>query len=175
MLRARYEMRGYIPSCSPKHGLFQIILKQALSHFRLLIGCVLLIAAGNAAAESYEIGQVWSYKTRPQEPNSTLMILRIDNSSGKLGTVIFIGLKELRVQHPSGKVFPSMSPLPFTKEALDQSVIKIVGKSDKLMSSDFGYAKWKEDQRAGKTRRTNAKPVAEVVNGLENGYIGIPR
>jgi hypothetical protein len=141
---------------------------------RLLIWCVLLIVAGSAAAESYEVGQVWSYKTRPQEPNSTLMILRIDNSS-KLGPVIFIGLKQLRVQHPNGRVIASMSSLPFTKEALDQSVIKIVGKADKLMSSDFGYAKWKEDQRAGKTRRTNAKPVAEVVNGLENGFIDVPR
>ena len=143
-------------------------------HLRLLIGCVLLIAAGNAAAESYEVGQVWSYNTRPQEPNSTLMVLRIDNSS-KLGQVIFIGLKELRVQHPSGKVLSSMSPLPLTKEALDQSVIKLVGKADKLMASDFGYSKWKEDQRNGKHPRTYVKPVAEVVNGLENGYIGIPR
>ena len=139
-----------------------------------LMWCALLMAAGNVAAEDYEVGQVWSYKTRPQEPNSTLMILRIDNSS-KLGAVVFIGLKELRVQHPSGKVFPSMSPLPFKKEALDQSVNQLVGKADKLMPSDFGYAKWKEAQRAGRTPPTYAKPVADVVNGLENGYIGIPR
>ena len=144
-------------------------------YLRLLIGCVLLIAAGNAAAESYEAGQIWSYKTRPQEPNSTLMILRMDNSSSKLGQVIFIGLKDLRVQHPSGKVFSSMSPLPFTKDALDQSVTKLVGKADKLMASDFGYSKWKEDQRNGKNPRTYVKPVAEVVDSLENGYIGIPR
>ena len=144
-------------------------------NLRLLICCVLLVAAGNATAESYEVGQVWSYKTRPQEPNSTLMILRVDNSSGKLGTVIFIGLKELRVQHPTGKVFPSMSPLPFTKEALDRSVIKLVGKTDQLMPSNFGYSKWQEALRQGRTPPTYARTVAEVVNGLENGYIGIPQ
>ena len=145
-----------------------------MRRWRQVIACALLMAAGIAAAENYEVGQVWRYKTRPQEPDSTLMILRIDNSSN-LGPVIFIGLKELRVQHPSGKVFPSMSPLPFKKEALDQSVTQLVGKADKLMPSDFGYSKWKESQRAGKTPPTYTQPVAEIVNRLENGYIGIPR
>jgi hypothetical protein len=144
-----------------------------MTHLRLLACCLFLSAAGDVLAENYEAGQIWSYKTRPQEPNSTLMILRIDNTS-KLGQVVFVGLKDLRVQHPSGKVFPSMSPLPFTKAALDQSVVKLVGKTDKLMPSNFGYMKWKEAQLAGKTPPTYAKPVAEIVNGLENGYIGIP-
>ena len=133
----------------------------------------MLFAAGGAFAENYEIGQVWTYKTRPQETNSTLTILRVDNTS-KLGPVMFVGLKDVRGLHPSGKVLSSMSPLPFTKDALDQSVVKLVGKTDKLMSSDFGYQKWKEAQFAGKKPPTYAKPVAEIVRALENGYIGIP-
>lgn len=144
-----------------------------MNHLRLLVCCLLISAAGSAWAENYEVGQIWSYKTRPQEPDSKLMVLRIDNTS-KLGQVVFIGLKDLRVQHPSGKVIASMSPLPFTKAALDQSVVKLVGKTDKLMSANIGYAKWKEAELAGKTRQTYVKPVAEIVNGLENGYIGIP-
>ena len=139
-----------------------------------LIACAMLIAAGNAAAENYEVGQIWSYQTRPQEPNSTLMILRIDNSS-KLGQVVFIGLMDVRIRHPNGKIIGSLSPLPITRHGLDQSVVKLVGKTDKLMSSNFSYMKWKEVQLAGKTPTTHAKPVAEIVNGLENGYIGIPR
>ncbi len=134
----------------------------------------MLFAAGGACAETYEVGQVWTYKTRPQEKGSTLQVLLIDNSS-KLGPVIFVGLKDVRVLHPSGKILSSMSPLPFTKEALDQSVVKVVGKTDKLMSSSFGYQKWKEAQFAGKKPPTYVKPVADVVNALENGYIGIPQ
>ena len=138
--------------------------------------CALLLcfAAAAACAEDYEVGQVWSYKTRPQEKDSTLMVLRIDNSS-KLGQVVFVGLKDVRVQHPTGKILSSMSPLPFTREALDQSVIKVVGKTDKLMSYNFGYQKWKEAQFAGKRPPTYVKPVADIVNALENGYIGIPQ
>lgn len=140
---------------------------------RLLACCLLLGAAAGALAETYEVGQVWSYKTRPQEPKSTLMILRIDNTS-KLGQVVFVGLTDLRVQHPNGKAIASMSPLPFTKQALDTSVVKLVGKTDNPMSSNFGFMKWKEAQLAGKTPPTYDKPVAEIVNRLENGYIGIP-
>jgi hypothetical protein len=134
---------------------------------------LVLGAAGAAFAENYEVGQVWTYKTRPQEKSSTLMVLRVDNTS-KLGQVIFVGVKDVRILHPSGKVLSSMSPLPFTKDALDQSVIKQVGKTDKLMNSSFGYQKWKEAQFAGKKPPTYVKPVAEIVNALENGYIGIP-
>jgi hypothetical protein len=144
-----------------------------MNFLRWLACCLMLGAAAGALAENYQVGQIWSYKTRPQEPNSTLMILRIDNTS-KLGPVVFIGLKDLHVKHPTGKAFSSMSPLPFTKEALDQSVVKLIGKSDTLMSSNFGYSKWKEVQLSGKTPSTYTKPVAEVVERLENGYIGIP-
>jgi hypothetical protein len=143
------------------------------THSRWIGCCALVMVAGGAGAENYEIGQIWTYKTRPQEANSTLTILRVDNTS-RLGPVVFVGLKEVRVLHPSGKVLSSMSPLPFTKDALDQSVVKLVGKADKLMNSDFGYQKWKEAQFAGKKPPTYAKPVAEIVNALENGYIGIP-
>ena len=139
-----------------------------------VLGCCALLGAGaGALAENYEVGQVWSYKTRPQEPNSTLMILRIDNTS-KLGPVVFVGVRDVRVMHPSGKMLSSMSPLPFTRDALDQSVIKLVGTTDKVMSSNFGYQKWKEAQLAGKRPPTYVKPVAEIVKALENGYIGIP-
>ena len=145
-----------------------------MKNFLRCLSCMALLgAAAGACAENYEIGQIWTYKTRPQEPNSTLVVLRIDNSS-KLGEVIFIGVRDVRVTHPSGKILSSMSPLPFTKEALDNSVLKMVGKTDKLMSSNFGYQKWKDAQLAGKRPPTYAKPVAEIVKGLENGYIGIP-
>ena len=145
-----------------------------INQLRWLACCLLLSAAGGALAENYEVGQVWSYKTRPQEPNSTLMVLRIDNTS-KLGQVVFVGLTDVRIRHPNGKTIGSLSPLPFTKDALDNSVIKLVGKTDKLPKSDFGYVKWKEAQLNGKKPPTYAKPVAEIVAGLENGYIGIPQ
>ena len=63
----------------------------------------MLFAAANACAENYEVGQVWTYKTRPQEKTSTLQVLLVDNSS-KMGPVIFVGLKDVRVMHPSGKM-----------------------------------------------------------------------
>ena len=88
-----------------------------ISGLRWLAVCVFLTSAGIASAETYEVGQVWSYKTRPQEPKSTFVVLRIDDTS-KLGQVIFIGLQDLRIQHPNGKIIGSLSPLAFTRNAL---------------------------------------------------------
>jgi hypothetical protein len=45
------------------------------NQLRWLCFCLLLGAAGGVFAETYEVGQIWSYKTRPQEKNSTLMVL----------------------------------------------------------------------------------------------------
>ncbi len=133
-----------------------------------------MLAAGAALAENFEVGQVWSYKTRPQDPKSTLTVLRIDNSTS-FGKVIFISLADVNIKHPYGGVVRSLSPLPFGKTALDQSVVKLVGTTDKLMASDIGYAKWKQGFRDGKKSITFMKPVAQVVEDLEHGYIGIPR
>lgn len=152
----------------------ELLRTRLRANLRGLCFSAMLLAAAGVCAETYEVGQVWTYKTRPQEKASTLQVLVIDNSS-KMGPVIFVGLKDVRVMHPSGKILSSMSPLPFTKEALDQSVLKVVGKTDKLMSASFGYQKWKEAQLAGKKPPTYVKPVADVVNALENGYIGIPQ
>jgi hypothetical protein len=139
-----------------------------MKHLRALACCLMLGAAGHVSAENYQVGQIWSYKTRPQEPDSTLMILRIDNTS-KLGPVVFIGLQNVRIRQSNGRVVATMSPIPITKDALDQSVLKVVGKTDKVMPSDKGYANWKATLLSGKNPPTHVKPVAATINDIENG------
>jgi hypothetical protein len=133
-----------------------------------LAGIVLFGAAAVAAAETYEPGQIWTYKTRPQESASTLQILRVENTA-KFGTVIFIGLKDVRIRHVNGKIVATMSPIPFAKSAIDQSVVKLVGKPDAIMPSDRGYLSWKASLLAGKTPRIYTKPVAETIKDIEDG------
>lgn len=139
-----------------------------IANWRWLAGIALLGVAALVRAETYEPGQVWTYKTRPQEPNSTLQILRVENTA-KFGTVIFIGLKDVRIRHVNGKIVATMSPVPFVKSAIDQSVVKLVGKPETVMPSDRGYLAWKASLVAGKTPKVYVKPVAETIKDIEDG------
>ena len=152
--------------CSSDLGEFNLSGRIAAAQW--LAGIVLLGVAALASAETYEPGQVWTYKTRPQETASTLQILRVENTA-KFGTVIFIGLKDVRIRHVNGKIVATMSPIPFAKSAIDQSVVKLVGKPDTIMPSDRGYLAWKASLVAGKTPRLYTKPVAETIKDIEDG------
>jgi hypothetical protein len=135
--------------------------------FRLMIGCFFALAVGGALAESYEVGQIWSYRTRPQEPNSALMILRIDSSTD-LGEVIFIRLYNLNFRSTNGTILvPVLSPLPFTRAALDRSVLKLTRKTDMVEQSELAYTKWKQAHLEGKKVALYKRPVAQVLPDLE--------
>jgi len=140
-------------------------------HLRLVIGCIFALAVGGALAESYEVGQVWSYQTRPQEPKSALMIMRIDNSTD-LGEVIFIRLFNLNFNSAKGMVsVPVLSPLPFTRAALDRSVVKLMRKMDRVEQSDGAYTKWKQAHLEGKKVAVYNRPVAQVLPEIEAAIV----
>ncbi len=94
-------------------------------------------ARGGTVAERgdipFKVGQVWQYRTRPQEPKSTLIIFRID--SGAKGAVMHVRIVGLRVPNPHAQSgFNEILPhAPFSEQALRQSVTKMVAET-----SDFG-------------------------------------
>jgi len=61
----------------------------------------------------------------------------------------------------------ALNPPPFRRAALDRSVIKLTGKTDKLDWTDTAYRKWKQALSEGKNVPLYDKSVAAVVNELE--------
>jgi len=128
---------------------------------------LLALAAASACANDYEVGQIWSYKTRPQDPASALMILRIDSDT-PLGEVIFIRVINVNFQAADGKMLVlQLSPLPFTRAALDRSVIKMTGKTSQLNWTDTRYRIWKQAASEGKNVKLYRGSVAAAVSELE--------
>jgi len=93
----------------------------------------------------YEVGQVWTYKTRPGEEESTFTIVKI-NSHAKMGNIIHLFLEGVRIRNPMQEEgFSDLIPhMPFSEDAVAQSAVKMIRKVTKLPEFEEGYDVWKE-------------------------------
>jgi hypothetical protein len=140
----------------------------------LCLSILLAVTAYAAAQESmlkdtneskYKVGQVWSYKTRPGEEKSTFIVVKVE-SHPKLGNIVHIALRGLRLRRPDGDFIESAGHLPFSEEAINKSAVKLLkGKAD-LPDFEEGYGLWREAFDAGKAG-VYTIGVAEAVGVME--------
>ena len=91
---------------------------------------------------TYKPGQVWSYKTRPGEDESTITILRVE-STPKLGTIVHVRIDKFRLENCKGNTGDStMDHAPFAKAAIDKSVVKMLRTEKDIPDFDEGYKDW---------------------------------
>jgi len=92
----------------------------------------------------YAAGQIWKYHHRPGEEGSRLTIVHIDTEPG-YGNIIHIAVGGLFIratQATPGHIH-EMSHLPFTQDAIDQSVTDLVKTLPNPPAKD-GYLVWRE-------------------------------
>jgi hypothetical protein len=105
-------------------------------------------------------GQVWRFKTPPDQPNARLTILH-GESGGKLGTLVHVALsgvsygdRQTQIQH-----------LPFAESAFERSVTTLERKSGPIPDYAEGYRLWREAFDAGKGGVFTAT-IAEVFEAV---------
>lgn len=124
---------------------------------------------GLGKSQDFQVGQVWSYETRAQEPNSRLQILKIDAISST-EKFIHIAVVDLKIATSEvGKFVDRIGHLPMSEEALRKSVVKLVSKKEPLPDFQEGYAMWREAFDAGKAGAFTVS-VAEAVQFVEETY-----
>ena len=93
----------------------------------------------------YRPGQVWEYKTRDNEPFSTLTILKVWTTPEGLD-VVNIAIEDVHVTGLIGRLRGEViSHAPFTAEALDRSVTKLVSESGPVPDFAEEYAVWQKE------------------------------
>lgn len=91
---------------------------------------------------TYKPGQVWSYKTRPGDEESTLTILKVETTP-KLGTIVHVQIQKWRLQNCKGNTGDStMDHAPFSRAAIDKSVVKLLRTEKDLPDYEEGYKDW---------------------------------
>src|SRR3989442_16012576 len=79
----------------------------------------------NSAESRYKVGQVWSYKTRPSEEQSTITIVKIETDP-KLGKLVHISVTGLKIKNSDSELeyTTDIGHMPFAEKAIDKSVVK---------------------------------------------------
>jgi hypothetical protein len=100
--------------------------------------------------DKFEAGQSWKYYTRSGEENSTLTILKVEKVNNE--TIIHVALSGLKIKNPHGAegVSETIDHLPFSKEAVVESVTELINLENQLPDFMEGYKDWKEAFEHGK-------------------------
>jgi hypothetical protein len=114
------------------------------------------LLSGQAPAPKYAQGQIWEYKTRPQDAGSLLKIQRIE-TQGNLPVyhISVIGV------HVGGSVTPAaLQHLPVSDQTLDASVTRLSQATPDFPTTfEEGISTWREAKGGVFTI-----PVAEIVD-----------
>lgn len=113
-------------------------------------------------------GQIWSYKTRPGEEYSTLIINQIDQNT-PLGTIFHISITGIRIKDlmiPGGIIY-QLPHIPVSKQTLEKSVLTLIKQSRPDSAFITGYQIWKEAFQHGKAG-IFLMNIAELINIIEN-------
>jgi hypothetical protein len=90
----------------------------------------------------YSVGQIWDYQTRPGEEGSTFTIVNIEDHPD-LGTIISIYVEGLHLTYQNDRMLTEISHMPFSIDAIEQSIISLKGKTNVLPEFNEGYESWK--------------------------------
>ena len=128
-----------------------------------------------ASSPSFSVGQVWKYKTRPNESDSRVTIVSIDHDDPEYGDIVHIyisGLEIVNPTAPNGKTL-FISHLPYLSAALAESLTEMESQYDDVESqldqydaTQEGYRLWKrafENSEAG----VFTNPVADAIGFVE--------
>lgn len=119
----------------------------------------------DATESKYKVGQVWSYKTRPNEKKSTFIVVKAE-SHPKLGNIIHVALRDLKLRKPGGDLIETAKHLPFAEEAIDKSAVKLLKEKADLPDYEEGYGMWREAFDAGRAG-VYTITIAEAVDVME--------
>jgi hypothetical protein len=115
-----------------------------------------------APASSFQAGQVWKYQTRAAEPDSTLIVCRVESVGDQ--TVVHISLRDVKIRVPNAPDgFSSVvGHMPVAEAALADSVTELVAEGSALPQFEDGYRQWKKAKGGFWTM-----PVAECIETME--------
>ena len=106
--------------------------------------------SGTVQDDKYAVGQIWEYQTREGEQKSTLTIVNVEINKND-GTIVnvFVGGLKVKNSNADNGFSDEIQHLPFSKEAMDKSVTKLIGTTKKLPDYKDGYDEWRTWYKKG--------------------------
>jgi len=115
----------------------------------------------------FAAGQVWTYQTRPEESDSRITIVRVDDDD-EYGTIVHIYVSDVAIPNPGapGGQTTYIAHLPYADEALEAAVLEKESETLELPSYEEGYRLWHDAFENGEAGVFTI-PVAEAISFVE--------
>ena len=115
----------------------------------------------------FKVGQVWKYKTRPNEESSVLTIAKVENAP-EIGNIIHITVNNLKVKNPRAPAGYTdlIGHMPLAESAVAESVTELSNELPDLSIYKEGYQDWREAFDKGQAGIWTL-PVSECVAAME--------
>jgi hypothetical protein len=116
----------------------------------------------------FEPGQVWTYRTRPGEEGSRVIVCRVENDAD-LGQIVHVYVNGLRMRNknaPHGTV-DHVPHMAYSARAMRRSVVKLEATGTSLPQFEERYHEWRTkfmQSRAG----VWTAPLADSIAGMES-------
>lgn len=138
----------------------------------LAFACLLLTgeASLSATANNYAEGQVWEYRTRPQDPRSLLKIQKIDRDPSRAEHRVIYHISVISVRLNDPNVPRDISQIPVARESLDDSVIRLASSGTNFPDASDGIAEWRRAKGGVFTI-----PVARIIDVVEQTMSKMPQ
>ena len=132
-----------------------------------------LMAAACGGQPSFEVGQVWSYETRPGEPDSTFTVVKVETLfwHGADTDMVHVFVQGLVIRGLEGNTITSISHLPFMAEALAGSATELLETNADLPDFQSGYDTWRGRFDSGLSGVFTI-PLAEVIDSIIASFGG---
>jgi hypothetical protein len=120
------------------------------------------------AVQTFDVGQIWVYRARPGEPESRVLICRVE-SDDKLGRIVHIQVNGLRLKnkHAAGGYSDNIAHMPYSEDALKRCVTVVDSRTASLPASfEEGYKEWRQAFDEGKAGVWTL-PLDEAISTME--------
>lgn len=87
-------------------------------------------------------GQRWTYRTRPGEETSTLLVLGRDQNAEGL-VAVSLKVEDISLRPPIGGTITELQHAPFAEEVLRQSVLELLQENVALPADLGSYEAWR--------------------------------
>ena len=116
----------------------------------------------------FEVGQRWLYKTRAEDPKSTVVIGKVENTV-EMGTVVHISVLDVNIRspHEPNGFTHEVHHMPISPWALQVSVTERSGRGAPAAQFEEGYQIWRDAVAAGKAGVFSI-PVHKAVGYFED-------
>ena len=128
----------------------------------------------DTTSSKYQVGQVWSYHTRPGEEKSRLLILKVEEIENKEARVlvhVYVGNVSVR------SMVPAVPHMVFSEDAIDNSVIELLGHTSSLPDFRLLYDTWRKNfdkSHIGVLDLTVAEAIDVIENIIKMGAFHLP-